>query len=341
MKVVFLGTPEIAVPSLQKLIDAPDIEVLAVITQPDKPVGRKQVITPPPIKVLAKENQIPVFQPERISKDLELVEHLKSLNPDVLTTVAYGQILRENILKLAPYGVVNLHVSLLPKYRGPAPINWMIINGEDTVGVCTMNTVLEVDAGDVLMTAKSRLGENESAQDLAERMSFTGADLLLETLQNIKDITPQEQVYPEDHNPETSLAPFMDKKLGEIDFGKTELIYKSANPKQSSFKVTKKNSAQNIHNLVRGTYPWPGAYFWHKDQKIIILRTEVDKDCDLLNTAELSAGQIVKIDKQEESFSIATQEGILKFLELKPQGKGAMSATAWLNGAHLQAMDSL
>ena len=167
-----MGTPDFAVPSLETLSKDDCIQVLAVVTQPDKPVGRKKTLTAPPVKVCAEKYHILVLQPEKISKDLIAVETLKLLKPDVIVTVAYGQILKENILDMAPHGVVNLHSSLLPDYRGPAPMNWMIINGEEEIGVTTMDTVLEVDAGDILLQEKSKLGENETTENLLNKSTL-------------------------------------------------------------------------------------------------------------------------------------------------------------------------
>lgn len=330
-----MGTPEFAVPSLQKLIENSSIELLAVVTQPDKPVGRKKTITPPPVKVSALKNNIQVFQPEKISKDDKVIAALENLKPDAIVTVAYGQILKDNILNLAPKGVINLHSSLLPAYRGPAPMNWMIINGDKEVGVSTMDTVQEIDAGDILLEAKTELGENETAQELAERLSYIGADLLLKTLTEFDSIKPRKQVYAEDFKPEKKLAPFMDKRLGEIDFARKEFTLKSPNPKQDYFKVTLSNSAQNLHNLIRGVHPWPGAYFVHAEQNIKILKSRVSKD----PSTQFQAGELASI--KDDCFCVQTQEGILEIHKVKPAGKSEMSGKDWINGTHLKPGDAI
>ncbi len=327
-----MGTPEFAVPSLQALLNAPDIEVLAVITQPDKAVGRKQIITPPPVKRLAQQYGIKVYQPERISQDEELVKNLINLQPDFFITVAYGQILKQNILDIAP--VVNLHGSLLPEFRGPAPINWMIINGDKVVGLTTMLAEIGVDTGDILLEFQTNLGANENAEELSLRLAEHGAELLLKTLREFDSITREQQSTVTSSR---QLAPFMDKNLGRIVFSDKELILGSANPKQSEFKLTLKNSAENIHNLVRGTYPWPGASFMDADLHVIVLETRV-ADADSMNA---NLGTISSIDKSKGSFTVQCQQGLLEILRVKPQGKNEMKALDWLNGKRLTIGDKI
>ena len=273
----FFATPEFAVPSLQQLISHPAINVLAVITQPDKPVGRKQKMTAPPIKTVASEHCIPVFQPEKLSSDEELIDKLRTFNPDVFVTAAYGQILKRNILDIPKIGVVNLHASLLPAYRGPAPINWMLINGEEEIGVSTMFSDEGVDTGPVIDTMTMIPDSNENAAKFSQRMSLVGADLLLESLlklddalktdeernyQQIKNKFSKEQLAYEELDVSQKLAPFMTKELAKIDFAAAKIHYSSPNPRQDFFKYTKTNSAKNIHNLVRGTYPYAWILFF-------------------------------------------------------------------------------
>ncbi len=338
IKLVFLGTPEFAVPSLQALLDADDIEVAMVISQPDRPVGRKQVLTPPPVKLLASEHDVLVCQPEKLNKDQELINKIKELAPDFLVTCAYGQIIKQEILDLAP--TVNVHASLLPDFRGPAPINWMIIHGEKIVGVTTMLTDPGVDTGDILLKAKYELGENETALDLAKVLSEKGARLLLSTLRQFSEIKPMKQseffeIREEEehggHLSEKRLAPFMDKKLGEVDFSKKEFILGSANPRQSDFKVTKSNTAQNIHNLVRALQAWPGAYFNFQGQKIALLDTRV-----ISKNSTYLQGQVSAINKENSSFNVQTEKGQLEIIGLKPQGKSELSGFDWLNGKRIE-----
>lgn len=342
MRIVFLGTPDFAVPSLRKLIKDEGIQVLAVITQPDKPVGRHRKLTPPPVKVLAEENHLLVMQPEKISSDHITVETLKTIKPDVLVTAAYGQILKENILDLAPYGVVNLHSSVLPAYRGPAPMNWAIINGESKTGVTTMDTVLKIDAGDILEIAEVDIEENETSEELSQRLAEIGSDLLIQTIHKLGKIKPRAQDREVQASPDRALAPFMDKKLGHIDFKQKEFVLKSPNPKQSDFEIVKENNAQNIHNLVRGTYPWPGAAFEHGEHTVKLLKTKVvkaEQEAEILNGKSYKPGQIA--GHSDSSIYVQTQNGLLEMLLVKPAGKKEMDAHSWFNGAHLKIGDQI
>lgn len=332
MKVVFLGTPDFAIPSLQKLINASDLELIALITQPDKAVGRKQIITKPATKIFAEENKIKIYQPEKINNDKELIETIKAAKPDFLVTVAYGQILKKEILEIAP--IINLHASLLPYYRGPAPINWMIVHGEKTVGVSTMLTNEGVDTGDILLQASTGLDQNENAEELSSRLAEIGANLLLKTLVSYGDIEAIKQEDVEER--EKQFAPFMDKNLGKLDFFVEEIVLKSANPKQVDFVVRKENSALNIHNLIRALQPWPGAHFIYNDQKISILKTKVTDQ-----KIQEDSGKILKINKDLNSFELATQRGVLEIISLKPEGRNICSGADWLNGQRLKIGDWL
>ena len=368
LRLVFFGTPEFAVPALNLLINSSDIEVLAVITQPDKPVGRKQILTAPPVKDIALKHGIPVFQPEKLNLDELLFKTLSDLKPDALVTVAYGQILKENYLNLSPLGVINLHASLLPKYRGPAPINWMLINGEKEIGVSTMLSDAGVDTGPILLSSEMLYLENETAQELTLRMSHFGADLLLSTLLKLnfnkqQNIEASRQL---NDNVESGirvqslnkglefckgevqrgftelavfeqLAPFMTKDLGLIDFFSPELHFSSPNSKQAFFKFSKPNSAENIHNLVRGTYPWPGAYFLFRGEKVAILETAVAGE----ELKSPDPGTVVKVNHKEGFIWVQTFDGILQINKLKPSGKAEMKASDCLNGFRLKEGDLL
>ncbi len=343
LRLVFFGTPEFAVPALNLLINSSDIEVLAVITQPDKPVGRKQILTAPPVKDIALKHGIPVFQPEKLNLDELLFKTLSDLKPDALVTVAYGQILKENYLNLSPLGVINLHASLLPKYRGPAPINWMLINGEKEIGVSTMLSDAGVDTGPILLSSEMLYLENETAQELTLRMSHFGADLLLSTLLKLNLNEGEEFSKGEVQQGFAELAvfeqlaPFMTKDLGLIDFFSPELHFSSPNSKQAFFKFSKPNSAENIHNLVRGTYPWPGAYFLLRGEKVAILETAVAGE----ELKSPDPGTIVKVNHKEGFIWVQTFDGILQINKLKPSGKAEMKASDCLNGFRLKEGDLL
>jgi methionyl-tRNA formyltransferase len=360
LRLVFFGTPEFAVPALNLLINSGDIEVLAVITQPDKPVGRKQILTAPPVKDIALKHGIPIFQPEKLNLDELLFKTLSDLKPDALVTVAYGQILKQNYLNLSSLGVINLHASLLPKYRGPAPINWMLINGEKEIGVSTMLSDAGVDTGPVLLSSEMLYLENETAQELTLRMSHFGAELLLNTLlklnfnkQNNENAESGIGGQPFNEGQGFSkgyvqqgfadlavfeqLAPFMNKDLGRVDFFSPEIHFSSPNSKQAFFKFSKPNSAENIHNLVRGTYPWPGAYFMFRGEKVSILQTRV-ADEELKSP---DPGTIVKVNHKEGFIWVQTFDGILQIDKLKPSGKAEMKASDCLNGFRLKEGDLL
>ncbi len=234
MRIAFLGTPEFAVPSLEMLYN--DGHTLAVFTQPDRPQGRKQVLTPPPVKAYAIEKGIPVYQFERIKSE-EGVEALKDFAPELMVTAAFGQILSQDNLDIPKYGCVNVHGSLLPKYRGAAPIQWSIIDGEEVTGVTTMLTDIGLDTGDMLLKDEIQILEDETAADLYERMAVLGANTLKKTIALLEkgEIVPQKQ----DHNIATK-CPMLKKEHGKIDF--------------------RAMSAKAVHDRVRGTNPWPGAY---------------------------------------------------------------------------------
>jgi methionyl-tRNA formyltransferase len=332
MKLVFMGTPEFAVPALKKIIESSNHKLAFVITQPDKPVGRKQILTAPPVKVIAQENGIQVYQPEKLNQDQALIQKLKETKPDLMITVAYGQIIKQEILDIAP--VVNVHASLLPKYRGPAPINWCLINGDKEVGVTTMMTAKGVDTGAILMKSSILIDNYVDSVELTDTLAFIGAELLIKTLDEYDSISPEEQVDLADVSQQYS--PFMNKDLGEINFASKELILKSANPRQDYFINRKVNSAKNIHNLVRGVQTWPGAYFIYKDQKISLMETDFKEISSSANPAE-----IIEIDKLNKSFSVQTQSGTLIIKKLKAQGKNEMPATEWLNGQRITLGDNL
>ncbi len=234
MRIVYMGTPDFAVPALEKLAQSPDYTVAAVFTQPDKPKGRKMVMTPPDVKVCAEKLGIPVFQPSSMRSE-EAYNSLKELNPDVIVVAAYGQILPKAVLDLPKFGCVNIHGSLLPKYRGAAPIQQSVLDGEKVTGVTTMLMDVGLDTGDILLKAETEIGENETAGELFDRLAVLGGELIIETLDKLKkgEITPQKQ--------DESLATHtskITKELCPIDFNM---------------------SAFEVHNKVRGLNPWPVA----------------------------------------------------------------------------------
>lgn len=323
MRILFLGTPEFAVPSLEKLIQWKAVEVVGVVTQPDRPAGRGNNIFAPPTKMVAGRFGIPVLQPEKLSKSPDVVQAMRDLKPDILVTVAFGQILKKEVLTMAEHGVVNVHGSLLPKYRGAAPINWAIINGETTTGVTTMYSDKGVDTGKMLLKREMEIYPDMNSEMLAEAMSFVGADLLVETLDKLM-AGGLEAIAQNDE--EATFAPRLSKEMGQIDWSK---------------------SAKEIHNLARGLYPWPGTFTFYDGQQLKIETTVLVAD-DHADKTEQSPGTIIR-----ESGSIAvgvhaTQKGAILVAcgpqgteriilsAVKPANKGKMDAMAWTNGLRLQ-----
>ena len=297
MKVIFMGTPEFAVPSLKALTSS--AEVLCVVTQTDKPKGRGHKLQPPPVKVFAEKNNIPVLQPARL-KSQEIISQLAAFNADLIVVVAYGKILPQAVLDLPKFGCINVHASLLPKYRGAAPIEWSIINGETLTGVTTMKMDAGLDTGDILLASKVEIPDEMILPELKEILSVEGAKLLIETINNLDTITPIKQ-----DDSLSNYAPMLTKDTGKINW---------------------KKSAREIHNLVRGLYG--GAFSVIDEQKFKIWRTKIF-DTDL----KLTAGEI-KIDGKK--FLVGTGEGSLEILELQAPNSKKLDAASYLLGHKLE-----
>ncbi|WP_101697803.1 methionyl-tRNA formyltransferase [Clostridium minihomine] len=252
MRIVFMGTPDFAVPCLQALLDAGH-QICGVFTQPDKPKGRGYTLTPPPVKELALKRGLPVYQPDTL-RTPEAQELVASLQPEAIVVVAYGKLLPKAVLTLPPYGCINVHGSLLPKYRGAAPIQWAVINGEPVTGVTTMYMDEGLDTGDILLTAETAIGENETSGELFDRLCILGAQVLVDTIQGLSAGTltriPQEES-------KSSYASMLSRELSQIDWN---------------------CSAQEIHNLVRGLSPWPTASSQYLGKRLKIHQTEVLPD---------------------------------------------------------------
>ena len=303
MKLVYMGTPDFAVPALKALAQAH--EVAAVFTQPDKPVGRKQILTPPDVKVCAQSLGIPVCQPPSMKTD-EAFEQLKAYAPDVIVVAAYGQILPKAVLDLPRYGCVNIHGSLLPKYRGAAPIQQAVLNGDSVTGVTTMLMDVGLDTGDILLTRETPIGENETAAELFDRLSLLGGELILETLSALEQgtVTPQKQ----DETKATHTSK-IDKSLCPIDFTQ---------------------SARQIHNQIRWLYSWPMSTAQIGGKRVKIHKAR-------LSAKSGRAGAILSV----KPLVIACGEGAVEILELQPEGKKKMSAEAFAAGHHLSVGDSV
>lgn len=298
MRIVFMGTPDFAVPCLQRLLEDGH-EVPAVFTQPDKPVGRHAVLTPPPVKQLALSHGIPVYQPTKM-RDGTAAALLRELAPDCLVVVAYGRILPQEILDVPPRGCVNIHGSLLPRYRGAAPIQWSVIRGETVTGVTSMFMDAGMDTGDIIDTLTTPIGENETAGELFERLAPLGARLLSTTLAAIADGTVTRR--PQ-NDAEATMAPMLEKAMGRLDLTRP---------------------AQELHNQVRGMNPWPGAFCTAGGKTLKIHETRVAAGSGVPGTL-LCADPV----------TVACGEGALQLVTVQPEGKPRMAAEAWLRGARL------
>ncbi len=299
MRVLFMGTPDIATGCLQKLIDE-KYDIIGVVTQPDKPQNRGKKLGMPPVKELAIEHDIPVYQPLK-ARDESFVETLKELNPDIIVVVAFGQILPKSILDIPKYGCINVHVSLLPKYRGAAPINWVIINGESKTGVTTMYMDEGLDTGDMILKEEFDLDDEITAGELHDKMKVIGANTLIDTLKLIeKQEAPR---IPQNHD-EFTYAPIMKKSLGHIDWNK---------------------SAKDIHNLVRGVNPWPSAYTLYNDDTMKVWKTEV-----LSEKSDKEAGTIIQADK--DGIRVSTKDNVILIKEMQMPGKKRVLVSEYIKG---------
>ncbi|OUP48684.1 methionyl-tRNA formyltransferase [Lachnoclostridium sp. An181] len=299
MKVIFMGTPDFSVGTLKALVKAGH-EVVLAVTQPDKPKGRGKEMQYPPVKETALSYGIPVYQPMKIRK-AECIEELKKYPADVMVVVAFGQILPKEILEMTKYGCINVHASLLPKYRGAAPIQWAVINGEETSGVTTMQMDEGLDTGDMMMKAEVKLDEKETGESLHDKLAAVGADLCVETLKALEE---GRATWEKQGESPTAYAKMLDKKMGNIDWS---------------------CSAVEIERLVRGLNSWPSAYtYWNgKVMKIW--------DADVVEGEKKDAcGTIVRVAK--DSFDVQTGEGRLRVKSLQIPGKKKMQADAFLRG---------
>lgn len=294
MNVVFMGTPDFAVPSLKAI--AQHHNVLAVFTQPDKPVGRKMVLTPPDVKVCANELSIPVYQPAKLREgDNESI--IRELNPDVIVVVAYGQILPENILNIPKYGCINVHGSLLPKYRGAAPIQWSVLNGDEVTGVTTMYMEKGLDTGDILLTEEYKIGINETAGEVFDNLANLGGELIIKTL----DYAEKGKLNPVKQDDSLSTyAKMLDKSMCKIDFSKTN---------------------KEVHNKVRGLCPWPVASTVFNGKILKIFETR-------LAEGKGKPGEVISTNP----LTVACGEGAVVVNSVQLQGKKRMDSNAFLQG---------
>lgn len=306
MRILFMGTPDIAAESLAALIAAGH-EIVGVFTRADKPVGRKQILTAPPVKQLAVQHNIPVWQPATL-RDGKAEPIFRDLAPDLVVVVAYGRILPPELLHIAPLGCINLHVSLLPKYRGSAPIQWSVLNGDSETGVTIMQLDEGCDTGDILMVERVPIGPETTSGELFDQVSAIGARTLVTAVEKLAagELTPQ----PQDDSQATQ-APPLKKEMAKFDFTQ---------------------SAAHIHNWVRGMNPWPVAFFELDGKKVKVLESRLAS-----NENAAPAGTVLAL----KPLTIACGEGALQLLTVTPEGGRPMAGTAWAAGRRLKAGDSL
>lgn len=299
MNIVFMGTPDFAVKSLEAIIrDGHNVQ--AVYTKADAPKGRKMVLTPSDVKVCALEHNLTVYTPSTFKDEAE-VERLKALNPDLIVVVAYGKLLPKSVLDIPKYGCVNVHGSILPKWRGAAPIQWTVLSGDEYGGVTTMYMNEGLDTGDIILTRKVKVGENETSGELFDRLCVDGAELLSETIKQIESGTAPR--VPQ-NNDEATYASMLSKELSEIDF-------------------TKPN--KEVHNKVRGLSPWPGAQSKLFGKRVKIIETR-------LSDKKGEAGKVVSVNP----LTVACGEGSVEIVTLQPEGKRAMASSDYLKGHPLE-----
>ncbi|UQZ87250.1 Methionyl-tRNA formyltransferase [Paenibacillus konkukensis] len=308
MRIVFMGTPDFAVPSLQTLLEYDGAQVVGVVTQPDRPVGRKRILTPTPVKVEAQKHGIPVLQPERLRRP-EAVELVKELKPDLIVTAAYGQILPKSVLDIPPYGCINIHASLLPKYRGGAPIHHAVMNGDEVAGVTIMYMAEGLDTGDMLTRVEVAIEDTDTTGTMFDKLSVAGAELLKRTLPELA--SGRIQAEPQ-NEAEAVYSPNITREQEQIDWNK---------------------SAVAIWNQVRGLNPRPGAYtLWNGDVLKVwsCLKPEAGAE-----NAAAAPGTVLSAD--ERGIVVAAGAGAVTITELQPAGKKAMDAAQFVRGGQLKA----
>jgi methionyl-tRNA formyltransferase len=302
LRIIFMGTPEFAVPTLQALIDSPD-EVITVICQPDRKKGRGKKLSPPPVKILAEQAGIPVLQPTAIRTD-DFLETIRALRPDLIVVTAYGRILPGSLLNLPPLGTINVHGSLLPKYRGAAPIQWAVIRGESETGVTIMQMDEGMDTGDILLPVTLPIGENDTSGSLFDKLSRVGGKALVKAIGMLKEgkLVPVKQ-----DNSLATEAPMLNKEMGHLDWNK---------------------EAHELHCLIRGLDPWPSAYGFLTEKRFRFFKPQV-----ITGAVQEAAGTLCRADK--EGILIATGRDYLLIREIQPEGKKRMTVQSCLCGMQL------
>lgn len=305
MKTVFMGTPDFAVPPLKALVEA-GYEVTAVVTQPDKPKGRGKTMMPTPVKAEALLHEIPVYQPQKIRKNEEFLETLRQIDPDIIIVAAFGQIIPKEVLELPKYGCINIHASLLPKYRGAAPIQQAVIDGEKESGVTIMQMGEGLDTGDMISKIVIPLDKEETGGSLFGKLAQAGAELLIKTLPSIEQGTAVREKQPEESP--TPYAAMITKQQGLMDFSKT---------------------AEELERLVRGMNPWPSAYTFLNGKTLKVWKCKISEE-----KTDAACGTITAADK--EGIHVACKQGVLLLTEVQLEGKKRMDTEAFLRGYHIE-----
>jgi len=314
LNILFMGTPDFAKDSLEAIYNAGH-NILAVVTNPDKPKGRGMKMIAPPVKEFAIEHNINVYQPEKVKGNQEFMQEIKDLNPDMICVVAYGKILPKEILDIPQYGCINVHGSLLPQYRGAAPIQWAVLNGDKVTGVTTMYMDVGMDTGDMILKEEVAIGEDETTGELWERLSKIGGELLVKTVKQIEEKTAPRTPQGNDY----TMAPMLSKEMSKIDWN------------------TKKSN--EIKNLVRGLNPIMGAYTMYQGKKLKLWKVDIVGENIVKNNKALQ-GQIL-IANDKEGLYIKTIDGIIKVLEIQGENAKRMNICDFLRGNHMEVGEIL
>lgn len=311
LNIIFMGTPDFAKESLEAIYNSRH-KVIGVVTNPDKPKGRGMKLLASPVKEYAQEKNIPIYQPQKIKNNQEFIDQMKFLKPDVICVVAYGKILPKEILEIPELGCINVHASLLPKYRGAAPIQWAVLNGDKKTGITTMYMDIGMDTGDMILKQEVEIGEDETTGELWERLSKIGGNLLVETLKQIENRTAPREKQGENF----TLAPMLDKSIAKIDWDN--------------------KTAKEIKNLVRGLNPIMGVYTFLEGKKIKFWKVDIANSIEFSqeNINILKNGTVI-ISDQRDGLFIKTKEGILKVLEIQGENAKKMNIGDFLRGNHI------
>lgn len=309
MRVIFMGTPDFAKESLEAIYNAKN-EILAVITNQDKPKGRGMKMIPTPVKEFALEKELKIFQPEKVKNNTDFINEIKKLNPDIICVVAYGKILPKEILEIPKLGCINVHASLLPKYRGAAPIQWAILNGDKTTGVTTMYMDEGMDTGDMILKKEVEIADNETTGELWDRLSKIGGELLVETLEQIQSGTAPREKQGEDF----TVAPMLNKEMAKIDWDN--------------------KSATEIKNLIRGLNPIMGAYSYLNGKKLKFWKVDIANSLNIIvdNDIDIIKNGTVLVSNEKDGLYIKAKDGIIRVLEIQGENAKRMNINDYLRG---------